>query len=247
MSPDAAAESVSRMIDRLSTLVIVAGHAVFLGGDPQDERAWVLQPFQAGEPPFYIEHVRAGVAIAAVDPDALLVFSGGQTRREAGPVSEADGYLRIAEHFDWWREGGVARRAATEEFARDSFENLLFGICRFREHVGRYPETAHVVSWAFKAARFDRHREAIRWPAARFVFHGVNRPVDLAGAEQGEARAIAAFARDPYGTDSADLAGKRAGRDPFGRVAPYRKTCPEVADLLRHAGPGPFTGRLPWD
>jgi hypothetical protein len=141
----------------------------------------------------------------------------------------------------------VAERTVTEDFARDSFENLLFGLCRFRESTGHYPHVVHLVSWAFKAARFDRHRAAIRWPAARFAFHGVNQPVDLAVAERGEAAAVAAFAGDPYGTDSAGLGRKRADRNPFGQVAPYRDTCPEAAELLRHAGPEAYSGRLPWE
>lgn len=33
----------------------------------------------------------------------------------------------------------VRGRALTEEHARDSFENLLFSICRFRELTGHYP------------------------------------------------------------------------------------------------------------
>ena len=64
---------------------------------------------------------------------ALLVFSGGQTRREAGPRSEADGYLALARAFGWWGWVEVAERATDEAFARDSFENLLFGLCRFKE------------------------------------------------------------------------------------------------------------------
>jgi len=229
-------------------LIVVAGHAVYAGGGephPDDDAHWRLQPFQRGEPRFYLEHVRAGVELAAHTPGSLLVFSGGQSRREAGPRSEAEGYRRLADRFGWWSQREVALRTATEEFARDSFENLLFGICRFREHAGRYPETVSVVSWGFKAARFDQHRETLRWPATRFTFAGVNQPIDLAAAQAGELDAIEAFRRDPYGTGG-DLAAKRAQRNPFDRQPPYEETCPELAGLLRHRGPDPFEGRLPW-
>jgi len=229
-------------------LIVVAGHAVYTGGGephPEDDAHWLLQPFQRDEPRFYLEHVRAGVELAARAPEALLVFSGGQSRREAGPRSEAEGYRRLADRFGWWSQRGVALRTATEEFARDSFENLLFGICRFREHAGRYPETVSVVSWGFKAARFDLHREALRWPAARFAFAGVNEPIDLAAALAGERNAIEAFRRDPYGTGD-DLVAKRVQRNPFNRQPPYEESCPELAGLLRHRGPDLFQGRLPW-
>ncbi len=49
------------------------------------DSSWLLLDYQRGEPPFYIEHVRAGVEAAAADADALLILSGGMTRREAGP------------------------------------------------------------------------------------------------------------------------------------------------------------------
>lgn len=62
---------------------IVAAEDVLL------DSAWVLEPFQAGEPPLLVEHIFAAVKILAEDPDAVLVISGGQTRKAAGPLSEA--------------------------------------------------------------------------------------------------------------------------------------------------------------
>ena len=45
-------------------------------------------------------------------------------------------------------------RATTEEYARDSLENVLFAACRFQEVVGRYPKRVTVVSYDFKRRRF---------------------------------------------------------------------------------------------
>ena len=45
-------------------------------------------------------HIRRGVEVAAKDPSAVLVFSGGQTRPDAGPRSEGVSYFRVAEHFN---------------------------------------------------------------------------------------------------------------------------------------------------
>lgn len=232
----------------LTNLVLVAGHAVYIGQDyldPEHDRNWFLQAFQRGEPPFYIGHIRAGIDLAGCDPASLLVFSGGQTRREAGPRSEAQSYWNLAEYFRWWSTPEVSERATTEEFARDSFENLLFSICRFREWTGRYPERIRVVSWAFKQRRFDLHREALRFPESRFEFHGANDPNDLAGAKKGEAKAITAFKMDPYGTGK-DLGNKRVDRNPFHRESPYPLSCTELNGILRHQGSTLYAGRLPW-
>ena len=236
----------------LSNLILVAGHAVYVGDDftaPAADSNWYLQPFQIGEPPFYIEHINWGVSLAAEDPSALLVFSGGQTRPEAGPRSEGQSYWLIANHFDWWWDTNVKLRATTEESAKDSFQNVLFGICRFHECVGRYPQTVTVVSWRFKMERFDLHRDAIKFPRDAFAFKGVNDPIDLEAARKGEKSAVDAFAVDPYGTKTEgpeDLGTKRIDRNPFNRPDPYSTTCPHVVGLLAHRGPDRYNEPLPW-
>ena len=64
-------------------------------------------------------------------------------------------------------------RTFTEEHARDSFENLLFGLCRFYELTGHYPDQLTVVSYTLKQNRFSTlHRGALRFPQERFTFLG---------------------------------------------------------------------------
>jgi hypothetical protein len=232
----------------LANLILVAGHAVYVGHDflrPESDRNWFLQPFQRGEPPFYVEHIRAGVDLAARDSSSLLVFSGGQTRLEAGPRSEGQSYWNLADYFRWWSLPEVSERVTTEEFARDSYENLLFGICRFKELASHYPSSVTVVSWAFKEERFGLHRDAIRFARLRFAFKGVNQPEDLPAAQKGEAKAVAEFKEDPYGT-AASLGKKRADRNPFNRCHSYASSCPELQEVLQHKGPQLYGGRLPW-
>lgn len=245
----------------LDNLILVAGHAVYVADNydnPASDNNWFLQEFQKGEPAFYIEHIRCGVDLATDDPKSLLVFSGGQTRYEAGPKSEAQSYWLIADHFNWWWRTKVRLRAIAEEFARDSFENLLFGICRFREAVGRYPQKIMVVSWAFKKRRFELHRRAICFPKSRFILKGVNNPIDLTKAEEGEAKAIADFKEDPYGTRKNQgekdkdgklikfLGDKRDYRNLFNRQHGYTVSCPELVNLLLHRGRDYYEGELPW-
>lgn len=261
----------------IENLILVAGHAVYTADNfecPDKDENWFLQDFQKGEPPFYIEHIRKGVDLANEDPKSLLVFSGGQTRLEAGPRSEAQSYWMIANHFKWWWRTNVKLRSTTEEFARDSFENLLFSICRFYECVEEFPEKITVVSWKFKAERFDLHRTAIRLTEEQFKFVPVNQPMDLKKADDGEKKnARVPFGQDPYGTfmtekdilepsekllidglknkivekkKTISLKKKREERNPFNRQHPYEQTCPYLKDLLQYKGRDKFLGTLPW-
>lgn len=238
--------------------MLVPGHAIYAGAERahcHPDEHWFLQPFQRGEPPRYVEHVWRGVREVARDDGALLVFSGGQTRAEAGPRSEAHGYWQLARQHRWWGHADMSKRAVNEEYARDSLENLLFSICRFRQQTGRCPKRVTVVGWAFKAARFEQHRRALGLPGLEYI--GVNDPEDLDAALAGEARTQEAFAADPFGARAREgfdpgtdeplhLGEKRMTRDPFNRAAPYAAACPELAGLLGHEGPGVYEGPLPW-
>ena len=226
--------------------IIVAGHAVLQHfSDPSDWANWVLLDFQLNEVPCYIEHVRRGVELAATNPEAILLLAGGQSRAEAGPRSEALSYHCVAEHYEWFGHPEVAARTYLEEFSRDSFENLLFGICRFREITGAWPADVTLVSWEFKRERFTMHREAIGWPEERFHYDGPNNPPDLAQAQASEVQARERYREDPY-SNGPELHAKRAGRNPFHRVHGYRTSSPELAPLFDHKGPGRYRDTLPW-
>mmetsp|Transcript_6088 Transcript_6088/g.11221 ORF Transcript_6088/g.11221 Transcript_6088/m.11221 type:complete len:356 (+) Transcript_6088:170-1237(+) len=236
-------------------LVMVAGHSVYVGHDFQDadeaNSAWTLLTYQKNQLSAFINHIKAGVEIAAKNPMALLVFSGGETRIQAGPRSEAASYWWTADAHAWFGHGDLVRhRAVTEEYARDSFENLMFSICRFRQIVGRYPETVTVVSFNFKEKRFvAMHRKALKWPAEKFHYVGVDMdttplPKSVFKAEQ--KNSIAHFTNDPYGCTGL-LLKKKGQRNAFRREIPYPKGCPEMATLFTHCGTQIYDGRVPWD
>ena len=97
-----------------------------------------------GQTHSFVEHIKIGVKEAAADQDALLLFSGGKTRRcacsartaaadacreawdawfrslrpcprrDAGPRAEGEGYWLVAEASKWWGNEEVRDRAFTE-------------------------------------------------------------------------------------------------------------------------------------
>lgn len=240
-------------LSNLRNLVMVAGHSIYTSsgcGKFDKEDSWFLESYQKhpGQAATFVDHIKAGVDAAAKDDKALLLFSGGETRKDAGPRSEAQSYWLVADSEGWFGEKQHVRsRALTEEHARDSFENLLFSVCRFRELTGSYPHNITVVSYDFKEERFATlHRSAIGFPESRFFYVGT--PASSTAresAKKGEALVKAQFQRDPYGCIGS-LHRKKLGRDPFHRSIPYPNGCPEIRDLFKYCGTSTYPGHLPW-
>ncbi|KAI8923525.1 hypothetical protein BC831DRAFT_403657 [Entophlyctis helioformis] len=242
-------------------LVLVPGHAVFVGSDfthSMDESAWFLEPFQRGQAATFVQHIGCAINQTLLDQDAQLVFSGGQTRSKAVQLSEAQSYWLVAHAMGWMR--GIEDRVTTEEFATDSFDNLLFSICRFKEATGSYPAKVTVVGFEFKRARFESlHRQAIGYPASRFAYIGIDPPADREGDAQRRAgemeHSFKPFTKDMYACDPhGPLRAKKTSRNPFHRQHPYAVSCPELQPLLQYCaanrlGPGwdrIYSGALPW-
>ncbi|KIX01057.1 uncharacterized protein Z518_10123 [Rhinocladiella mackenziei CBS 650.93] len=116
-------------------LIIVCCHAIYLGPDSSDESNWLIEPFQKGETGTYSAHVEAGVRELAADESALLVFSGGPTKKQRTDQSEGDGYLKIAvEHGLFGLETSppsLRQRIFVDRFATDSYQNILCSLVQF--------------------------------------------------------------------------------------------------------------------
>jgi hypothetical protein len=174
---------------------------------PYDDSTWFLYDYQQhrGLPNAIVRHIQAGIQLAILDPAALLVFSGGQTRAITGPESEGASYYRVSDTLHLWNGRDVfindnsndinddptattttttdtttttvRARTTSEDFATDSFENFMFSICRFREITGRYPNNISVVSFTFKKERFETlHANALHWPIDHFHYVGIDPP-----------------------------------------------------------------------
>lgn len=87
-----------------SSLIVVCCHAIYLGSSRLDldagineDEDWLLEPFQRGETPTFIQHIKAGVLQLKTSldrgDDAVLVFSGGATKRSKGcAITEGESY-----------------------------------------------------------------------------------------------------------------------------------------------------------
>lgn len=244
-----------RRIEVIDHLIMVAGHSVMrmnrMNDADHNERSWYLLPYQTGQdfPRIITSHVKKGVDMARQDFSSLLIFSGGQTRRDVGPTSEAASYYYLADQKGWLN--GIKDRVYLEEYARDSYENLLFSMCRYREVTGNYPGRVIVIGFDFKFKRFaDLHRKAIDFPLSSFSYVGMKPEVnafDHSRAVMGEELAVNSFKNDMYGCVERELLRKREIRNPFRRFNPYMSSCPEIIDLLRWCGPDLYNGKyLPW-
>ncbi|KAK0195672.1 hypothetical protein F5146DRAFT_1101110 [Armillaria mellea] len=185
-----------------------------------DVNDWVLEPYQreGNRVETFYQHITHGADITLKDEHALVVFSGGQTRTSS-TTTEAESYLRLALNSNVFGESVQPYpRATTENYALDSFQNLLFSIARFHEYSGRYPDHITVVGYEMKRARFtDLHRAALRWPKQKFHYIGIDPKAEEASAlaRQGEQQnGYLPYSKDIYGCHS-DLLAKRKSRNPF--------------------------------
>jgi len=212
----------------INHLIIVPGHSVLrveeLGSAHYSENSWYLLKYQKQQDfaKIIYSHISKGVELAKWDRTSLLMFSGGQTRKDVGPTSEAASYYYVAKYRKLFDDSpNILDRVFLEEHARDSFENLLFSICRFHEVTGHYPKKITMVGFDFKKDRFVKlHRYAIKFPEAQFTYVGI-RPVSSGGnghngalstgsgvmvfnhdnAILGEKEVVAAYSSDLYGCE----------------------------------------------
>lgn len=246
---------------KMNHLILVPGHAVLkinqLDKAHISDNSWYLLPYQrgVGYPEIIMSHIKNGILKTTMDPYSILVFSGGETRKDVGPISEGLSYYYVAKNQHWFPKEMIDNRVVTEEYARDSFENLLFSICRFKEVTGNYPSRITVIGFDFKADRFTNlHRKAIGFPIVNFNYVGL-KPTsyrfNYKNAIVGEEVAVNEFQHDMYGCKDKDLVVKRRKRNPFSRTVPYVISCPEIRNLLEWCGPSMYnadssSSPLPW-
>ena len=215
----------------MTQLIIVPGHAIYVGksrNDAEKQTSWLgtyINYKNNEEPALYIEHIRKGAQLA-LNEDAILMFSGGQTRKSS-PLSEASGYFTLSQQL------GLTNNIVCllESYARDSFENLLFSIYRYKTQNDSLPETITAVGFSFKSVRFQFHFETILKNkdilllpelSCTFDYLAINDPPQyvLNKSKTNEKRTLEAFYEIPLG-DSGILLEKRILRNPWNMKIPY--------------------------
>lgn len=161
--------------------------------------------------------------MTAKDPSAMLMLSGGQTRANAGPRSESGSYLDALELLSPPSLPSILPRVFTEDYARDSLQNLLFALCRFHQITDSFPQKITMVGFTFKGRRFrELHAREVVVAGTKFEYVGV--PCEGVADDQELDDAFPVFQKDPTGC-SKELFNKRVLRNPFHQVHPYH-ACP---------------------
>lgn len=229
----------------LNHLIILPCHSIWSPGPTigQSSDEWSLADFQieGKDHLCFIDHIKKSLGEVKKDENAFLIISGGQTKKDSGPKSEAYSYYQLAKalHVD----DSLFNRIGLEEFARDSFENVLFLICRYYEFNGTYPQRVTVVGFEFKRERFVKHhlQQALNFPGRNICYIG-NSP-DPEGDRRHRLKyfeelelselkyALSHFQKDWYGINNPLLAKKKQ-RNPFHRTHGYAGSNPKLASLF---------------
>lgn len=226
-------------------LIIVPCHGVYkLGELPHRQQSWHMADFQleGNDHLCFLEHLDIALKELEKNFHAYLIISGGETKKEAGPISEAFSYYAIIEKQV--REEIGFDRVTTENYARDSFENVIFLICRFYEVFKRYPEYITIIGFEFKRERFlNLHlSQALRFPRDRVYYIG-NSPnpnhltkeekdkyfEDLRSSEY--RNAVQEFRKDWYGVQDV-LMSKKEKRNPYSRLHGYTMSNGPIREFL---------------
>lgn len=225
-----------------NSLIILPCHSIWHDqgrfGDSHQE--WLLAPYQreGRDHICFKGHILKSLQLLYENPDLTLVISGGQTKLEAGPISEALSYYQLAQKLN--SEKSLNTRIYLEEYARDLFENVLFLLCRFYEIHGYYPQRITIVGFEFKRIRFVQHHlsRALKFPLKHVTYIG-NAPKPTSDIEvyfdnlnlAEKRNALDFFESDWFGLE-APLSEKKAMRDPFKRHHGYKDSNPQLSELF---------------
>ncbi|CUM50867.1 uncharacterized protein AC631_04761 [Debaryomyces fabryi] len=226
-------------------LIILPCHSIWKPGETLGELRdeWSLVDFQIEgyDHLSFKDHIIRSLSILKHDKDATLIISGGQTKEDCGPISESLSYYELAMKLN--DDSQLIPRITTEEFARDSFENVIFLYCRFYELYKAYPERITVVGFEFKKQRFLENHLKQALCISKDINYVGNAPIpkDLDKEEQIKyfqdleqqeyKHAVQHFEKDWYGIKS-PLIDKKMKRDPFKRYHGYCQSNPKLAKFL---------------
>lgn len=209
-------------------LLILPCHSIWIpnDGDGTTLDEWHLASFQHEGKDWlcFREHILTSISYLKTNPTTTLIISGGATKKDAGPVSEAYSYYLLMEKLGGSEFEKIKNRVYLEEYARDSFDNVAFLVCRYYQIHDTCPRNISVVGFEFKRNRFTKHHmPALGITEVEYIG---NTPYsdsseyfeDLEKSEY--QHAVRHFERDWFGMEL-PLADKRVQRNPFRRFHGY--------------------------
>ncbi|CUS20416.1 LAQU0S01e06106g1_1 [Lachancea quebecensis] len=152
-----------------------------------------------------------------------------------------------------------AKHISTEEFALDSFDNLLYSLARFHELTLNYPSSVTIVGFGFKTKRFLQcHACAIDYPLSKIEYLSYEPKPQYSETEKIEAyfndlkhqenkNALELFALDWYGTKE-PLRSKKTKRNPFALSQNYKLPLKLEKPILndKEFFETKIQGKMPW-
>lgn len=236
-------------------LIIVPCHGIWKGDIPDngfsigntssgdDHNQWLLAPFQleGKDHLCFKDHILKGFQLLTTDPNSILMPSGGQTKADI-QLSESQSYLNLLNLVMGSATDSYKSRIILENYARDSFENVIYLICRFYEVTGCYPQNITIIGFEFKRSRFLKYHleQALNYPLDLVEYIG-NCPTPPQEIHQAYFKeldnseyqfAVKLFQQDWYGIKD-PLLKKRVGRNPFNQKNNYGTTNPTLEGFIK--------------
>jgi len=191
-----------------TSLLVLCGHCVYDKGlmytEYQTDRS-------VNDRSVYVEQLSKSIKALQDGLFDMLILSGGYTKKQI-EKSEAQGMLEWAQDLDMITD---TKRIILEEFARDSFENILFSMCKFYESYNRFPGSITFCSWTPKERRFRVTADSLK--ISTYSFWGIGENKELECAEE---KLLEIIITDPFYRRH-ELAAKRQFRDPWNKGIPY--------------------------
>lgn len=246
-------------------LIILPCHGIYKGsGSGTLHFDWFMEEFQkqSDDNKTWLLQIEKALDLLQSNENSILIISGGKTKENIGPISESFSYFNlmlqnnlVPHNNNNNNNNNLVDRIILEEYARDSFENLLFSIARFNEVTNIYPAKITIIGYDFKKRRFlENHVKTIKYPLENVNYIGIdpdpvfnNNNNNYSNEQLVSMRknffkelnklehenALQLFEKDPFGCGD-KLMRKKIKRNPYNSIHPYYISNPILYPLLNY-------------
>ncbi|TID29471.1 hypothetical protein CANINC_001951 [Pichia inconspicua] len=209
-----------------------------------DANNWLMASFQkeSEDQVSFVKHIEMSLLELHENiGDSVLVVTGGYTKPEI-EKSESAGYIEVAKSVEFLKNPyfRIGTNILIEEYARDSYENVLYSICTFYKKFNKFPKKITVVGYGFKKERFvDSHLATLGYKDesgehVKYVSVGPfypDKPESMSESDYEEKKqlfwsslrksektnALDLFKLNPFGSKGSKLHEKKEVRDPWNK------------------------------